>query len=165
MALLIRLADHRRVIGKPRGKVMSLTSFDVEVIEASGVKPIPYADGAILFNRGDEGDCAFIVKRGKVRIYNGVPIEVMQAGEIFGEMALIDDEPRSASAVAVGITEIIPIDKSLFEVLVRDDSDFSMTVMRLMTRRLRATLAMLEQAVGHPVPATTQAGASLRIQA
>jgi CRP/FNR family transcriptional regulator, cyclic AMP receptor protein len=129
-------------------KIMSATTFDVEVIEAGGVVGIAYADGAVLFNKGDEGECAYIVKRGRVRIGTGIPIEVMLPGEVFGEMALIDDEPRSAAAVAVGVTEVLPIDRPLFGVLMRDDSDFAMTVMRLMVRRLRATLVMLEEAVG-----------------
>ena len=99
-------------------------------------------DGGVIFIKGDRGTVAYMVRSGKVEIREGGRVvEAMTRGEIFGEMALIDSEPRSASAVAVGPTELAVIDKAAFHKLVRDDPDFALAVMRLMSRRLRATLA------------------------
>ncbi|MBN8996779.1 MAG: cyclic nucleotide-binding domain-containing protein [Rhizobiales bacterium] len=99
---------------------------------------VDYPDGRVVFIRGDEGDKAYIVESGRIDIREGGRvIEAMQPGEIFGELALIDGETRSASAVAVGPTRLIVIEKDQFFALLHDHPDFALGVMRLMTRRLR----------------------------
>jgi len=103
---------------------------------------VNFPDGGVVFIKGDHGDAAYMVRSGKVEIREGGRVvEAMARGEIFGEMALIDSEPRSASAVAVGPTELAVIDNDTFHKLVRGNPDFALAVMRLMSRRLRATLA------------------------
>jgi CRP/FNR family transcriptional regulator, cyclic AMP receptor protein len=124
---------------------MTGTTFDVEVIAAGEDRVLAFPARAVIFRQNDMADSAYIIKRGQVEIRDrGNAVETIAPGEIFGEMALIDDEPRSASAVATSDVELIPIDRSMFEVLLRDDEDFALTVMRLMARRLRATTKMLE---------------------
>jgi CRP/FNR family cyclic AMP-dependent transcriptional regulator len=124
------------------------TTFDIEVIAAGGAV-LSYSDGRIIFHSGDPGDCAYIVKAGRIEIREkGRAVETIQTGEIFGEMALIDEEPRTASAIAAGDVELIPIDRPMFDVLIRDDSDFALTIMRLVVRRLRAAMNMLERHAG-----------------
>jgi CRP/FNR family cyclic AMP-dependent transcriptional regulator len=125
---------------------MSGTTFDVEVIAAAGGAVLAFPDGTTIFRRDDPGDCAYIVKAGHIEICEkGRAIETIETGEIFGEMALIDDDPRTASASAAGEVELIPIDRRMFEVLIRDDSDFALTIMRLVVRRLRAAMNVLER--------------------
>ncbi len=128
------------------------TTFDIDVIAAGarGTRRLP--DGGLVYARGERGDCAYIITRGRVRVGNGVPIEILDAGEIFGETALLDDGPRSAAAVAVGPTEVVEIGRSVFDALIRDDPDFALTIMRLMVRRLRATISALDRAAGHGRP-------------
>ena len=98
------------------------------------------SDGGIIFIKGDRGDVADPARSGRVEIREaGRLIETMHdGGELFGEMALIDQEPRSASAVAVGAVDLIVVDKATFDRLVHDLPEFALTVMRLMARRLRA---------------------------
>jgi CRP-like cAMP-binding protein len=130
---------------------ISGTTFDVEVIAAGEGKLVAFDDGAVVLRKDDVGDCAYIIKRGGIEICEGNrTIEILEPGEIFGEVALIDDEARTASAVAVGPVELIPIDKRTFDVLIRDDPDFAAIVMRLIARRLRAAMNMLEQLVDDP---------------
>jgi CRP/FNR family cyclic AMP-dependent transcriptional regulator len=122
------------------------TTFDIEVIAAGGAAVFTYPDGTVIFHRGDSGDCAFIVKAGWIEIREkGRAVETIQTGEIFGEMALIDKEPRTASAIAVGDVELIRIDRPIFDALIRDDTDFALTIMQLIVRRLRAAMNMLER--------------------
>jgi len=72
-----------------------------------------YADGETIFSTGDPSLGMYIIKVGTVRIVREIPgaepklIAELTAGEFFGEMGLIDDSPRSASAVAYGDTETI----------------------------------------------------------
>jgi len=103
---------------------------------------VSFPEGGVVFIKGDRGNAAYMVRSGRVEIREGGRVvEAMTRGELFGEMALIDSEPRSASAVAVGSTELAVISPDTFYKLVRDDPDFAIAVMRLMSRRLRATLA------------------------
>jgi CRP/FNR family transcriptional regulator, cyclic AMP receptor protein len=103
---------------------------------------VHFPHGGVVFIKGDHSNAAYMVRSGRIEIREaGRIVEAMTQGEIFGEMALIDSEPRSASAVAVGPTELAVIDNATFHKLVRADPDFALAVMRLMSRRLRATLA------------------------
>jgi CRP/FNR family cyclic AMP-dependent transcriptional regulator len=80
----------------------------------------------------------FLVRFGRVAIQVGdQTVEEVEAGGIFGEMALIDHAPRSASAVAVEDSELIPIDERLFVILVQDAPYFALDVMRVLAERLR----------------------------
>lgn len=120
---------------------MSDTKFDTGMLGGVEAKRVAFADGGVIFIKGDPGDSAYVLVSGRVEIRSGGHvIETMEPGEMFGEMALIDFEPRSASAVAVGRCELIMIDQSVFERLLREEG-FALKVMRLMSRRLRTTLA------------------------
>ena len=124
------------------------TTFDIDVIAAGNAETLTFADGMAIFRPHERGDCAYIVKSGKVEMREkGRAVEVVTTGEIFGELALLDDEPRTATAVASGEVELIPIDRALFEVMMRDDSDFALTIVRLLARSLRATMRTLESCV------------------
>jgi CRP-like cAMP-binding protein len=120
------------------------TTFDVDVIEAGEGRVIALVDGGRVFSRGDRGDCAYIVKRGRVELRaDGRAIDVVCPGEIFGHTALIDGAPHDATAVAIGGAEVIAIDGSVFNALLFDDGDFALAVMRLTARHLRAAMGML----------------------
>lgn len=137
---------------------MHKTRIDLTRIADGEVVDFP--DGRVVFIRGDEGDRAYVVESGRVDIREGGRvIETMEEGEMFGEMALIDGEPRSASAVAVGPTRLIAIDRAMFHKLVRDNPDFALDVMRLMSRRLRAKLAVEPRPEITPMPVAPRASA------
>ena len=97
-----------------------------------------YAAGDVIFSAGDPGDCMYAVKRGQVEIRVGDRVvETMEKGEIFGEMALLDDAPRSATAVAAEECDIVPVDKERFTSLVQQTPLFALQVMQAMAERLR----------------------------
>ena len=128
--------------------------FSITRFADATVRSLP--DGGLVFLRGDEGDCAYVVTSGRVEIReSGQTLDVMDPGELFGEMALVDSEPRSASAVAVGPTELAVIDRATFHRLARDDPDFALNVMRLMSRRLRNVLSATRPDEVMPVPPLT----------
>lgn len=69
-------------------------------------KQIQILNGSVLFREGDQGDCAYVIEEGKILVYleregEEVPISLLKKGEIFGEMSLIDNLPRSASVKAI----------------------------------------------------------------
>ena len=128
---------------------MNDTTFDVDVIAAAEMRVLVFGDGASIYRRHERGDCAYIIRSGQVEIgERGRAVEIMRPGEIFGEMALIDKEARTASAIALGEVELIPIDRPMFQVLVRDDPDFAQTIINLLARRLRAAMNLLERQPG-----------------
>ena len=96
--------------------------------------------GSIIFREGEAADRLFVIKSGEVRIQIGNrTITELSAGDIFGEMALIDNEPRSATAVAMTDVELVPVSEKQFLFLVSQTPYFALKVMRVLARRLRAT--------------------------
>jgi CRP-like cAMP-binding protein len=96
------------------------------------------APGATLFKKGDAGHHMYVVKSGELQIVDGNHVfETIAAGGIFGEMALISKEGRSATAKAVRETVVIPIDEKRFLFLVQQTPKFALRVMNVMSVRLR----------------------------
>jgi CRP/FNR family transcriptional regulator, cyclic AMP receptor protein len=96
------------------------------------------AKGKTIFQEGDHGDEFFVVVRGRVEIRSGDRhFETLDADGIFGEMALIDDNPRSATAVALTDVTLAPIKENQFLFLVQNTPFFALSVMRVLARRLR----------------------------
>ena len=135
------------------------TTFDIEVIAAADLGVVALLDGKTVFCKGDPAECAYIVKSGSIEIRGAdCAIETIGPGELFGTAALIEDRTRSCSAVAIGESEVIPIPHSLFHSLLRDDPDFALTIIRLVVRRLRATLPKLDaQDCASPSPSPIRA--------
>src|SRR5688572_27959249 len=96
--------------------------------------PLALANRGEVFIRADAEGCAYIVASGRVAIREGGRvIDTIEPGELFGEMALIDPEPRSASAVAIGPTELIRLEPPVIERLLATEPGFALGVVRLMT--------------------------------
>jgi len=94
--------------------------------------------GDIIFNAGEPGGEMYVVTSGTVAMRaRGELLETVDTGGIFGEMALVDQEPRSATAVAVTACELVPIDEKRFQELLRREPGFGLQVMRVMAERLR----------------------------
>src|ERR1700760_1155104 len=103
-----------------------------------GVPKRNFAKGKTIFKEGDLGDEFFVVVRGKVEIRSGDRhFETLGPDGIFGEMALIDDSPRSATAVALTDVTLAPIKENKFLFLVQNAPLFPLSVLRVLARRLR----------------------------
>ena len=95
--------------------------------------------GAVIFEEGASGTDMFGVVEGEVevRLPNGT-VRKLGPDDTFGEMAIIDSSPRSATAVAVTDTTLAVIDRSKFLFLVQETPMFALQVMSSMAKRLRA---------------------------
>lgn len=99
---------------------------------------IELAVGQIIFEEGQPGDCMYAVIEGEVAVTKaGKPIRVVGPGSIFGEMALIEHGPRSATATARTACKLVPINERRFNFLVQQTPFFALQVMRIMSERLR----------------------------
>jgi CRP/FNR family transcriptional regulator, cyclic AMP receptor protein len=112
--------------------------FTFKFLEDFGVPLKRMKAGETLFANGDAGDKMFLVLEGKVDVLvaDKVVTSVGLHG-IVGEMALLDLEPRSATAVVSEAGEIAVIDRSTFLDLVREQPSFALYVMRTMAQRIR----------------------------
>lgn len=96
--------------------------------------------GGTIFREGDEANELFVIKSGQVRVQIGNrTISELGAESIFGEMALIDSEPRSATVTAITDVELVPVSEKQFLFLVSQTPYFALKVMRVLAQRLRAT--------------------------
>jgi len=96
--------------------------------------------GEIVFKEGEPGDALYVIVRGAVEIRRGADdvITVLKAPDVLGEMAVLDESPRSATATAVEGTELLGIGSEEFHEALRDRFEVADGVIRLLTQRLRA---------------------------
>ena len=97
-----------------------------------------FAKGDTIFREGEQADEFFVVVRGQVEIKSGNRrFETVGQNGIFGEMALIDDSPRSATVVALTDVIVVPIKEQRFLFMVKHTPFFALRVMRVLANRLR----------------------------
>ena len=102
---------------------------------------VSFEAGKIIFRKDDPGLVMYAVTEGEVEILAaGKVILSVGPGGIFGEMALIEEAPRSATAVAKTACKLVAIDKKRFTFLVQQTPFFALSVMRIMSERLRKQL-------------------------
>lgn len=103
-----------------------------------GKETVSFAAGQAIFHAGDSGEVMYIVIEGQVEILDGpVLLEVAGPGSIFGELALIDDAPRSASVVAKTDCRLVAVDRRRFQYMVQETPFFALEVMKVIADRLR----------------------------
>ncbi|HEX9169905.1 MAG TPA: cyclic nucleotide-binding domain-containing protein [Roseiarcus sp.] len=117
---------------------MSDNEVDFSLLLRPEVPTRNFASGDTIFKEGDHADEFFVVVRGKVEIRNGNRrLEILGPKGIFGEMALIDDSPRSATVTALTDVTVAPIKETQFLFLVKHMPMFALKVMRVLAKRLR----------------------------
>jgi signal transduction histidine kinase len=125
-----------------------LSETDLQRI-CDGVDELQLSDGEQLFAEGSLGDHAYVIKEGQLEILKAsggreVQIAVRNPGEVIGEMGLLEEAPRMASARARGHTVVLSIHREQFDELTSNPASMR-TMLLTVTRRLRETEAMLRQ--------------------
>jgi len=96
------------------------------------------AAGKSVFQAGEPGETMYVIAEGEVEILDGSAIlETAGPGSIVGELALIDDEPRSATVVAKTDCRLVPVDRRRFQYMVQETPFFGLAVMKVLADRLR----------------------------
>lgn len=112
----------------------------LEAIMSLDEAPVKVEPGQVIFSAGDRGRELFIVRTGSVNLQIGdTLLETVEQGGIFGELALVDPAPRSATAVAGPDCTLVLVDAVSFNDLVRKVPGLALEVMKVMARRLRRT--------------------------
>jgi CRP/FNR family cyclic AMP-dependent transcriptional regulator len=118
---------------------MADAPIDFRVLAGAGAPARDYKAGDVIFKEGDAASELFIIQSGEVEIRLGNrALEKLPQYSIFGEMALIDAAPRSATAVAASDVKLVPVTEKQFLFLISNTPHFALNVMRIMARRLRS---------------------------
>ena len=101
-----------------------------------------YADQEVVCRQGETGNCMYVVQAGKVEILREeagkeVILGELGIGEVFGEMAIFDRQPRSATVRAKGGARILTLDKRQFLRRVHEDPSLAFRILQGMSRRIR----------------------------
>ena len=107
----------------------------------SEIAPVMFFQaGDFIFKQGDPGELMYFIRNGTVDImYDEKLIETLGPEEFFGEMALIDDLPRSATAIARTACELETITSGRFQFRIQERPYFAIKVMKVMAQRIRDT--------------------------
>lgn len=112
--------------------------MDLRNLFKNTYSPDVYDSGSTIFQMGDAANEMYVILEGEVEIRSDdVVFDTLQAGEIFGEMAIIDKQDRSASAVAKTTCKLGTIDEKKFLFMVQETPFFALQVMRIISDRLR----------------------------
>jgi len=110
----------------------------------------------VVFFENEEGDSFFCIVAGRIKVTilgddgREVILSVLGRGDFFGEMALLDNEPRSATAIAVEDTELLSLHRNDFQSVLSDNRSIMSALIKILTARLRranhqiSTLALLD---------------------
>jgi len=118
-----------------------------------------YEEGTIVFMRGDPGDSLCGVVTGRVRISASraggkeVFLNIMEPGDAFGEIALLDGSPRTATATAMSRAELTILQRDAFMGLLRSEPQLAEHLIQLLCKRVRWTAELMEDSALLSVPA------------
>jgi CRP-like cAMP-binding protein len=122
-----------------------------------------FPEGQVLFHEGDQGEDMYIIQSGRVAIKKKVEsgtttLAVLEKGDFFGEMAILERQPRSASAEMLEEGDLIVISGDVFGDMIKSNPEIAVRMLRKQSIRLRETNRQLEQLLkGQPLPETREA--------
>ena len=109
---------------------------------AEGALGKEYDDGEIICRQGERGECMYVVQSGRAQVLREetsgeTPIGELAAGDIFGEMAIFDKQPRSATVRAQGTARVLTLDRRAFLRRVHEDPSLAFEILKKMSQRIR----------------------------
>ncbi len=113
-----------------------------------------FDNGQVLFHEGDDGDDMYIIQSGRVAIKKKVKdsdttLAVLEKGDFFGEMAILERMPRSATAEVVEQGDLIVISGEMFGDMIKANPEIAVRMLRKQSIRLRETNRQLESVMAH----------------
>jgi CRP/FNR family cyclic AMP-dependent transcriptional regulator len=120
---------------------------------AERIELLSYHPGDAVFEFGDQGHAMYIVRTGEIEIFvkndqgEKIVLEVSRPGDIFGEISLLDDGPRTASVVAITDVELLRLDRQHFEDYVRLYPPAALNLLSVVARRLRKSDELIRRTV------------------
>ena len=110
-----------------------------------------FSDGETIVQQGDRGSEMYIIVSGEVRVVSALGNEAVKelarrkSGEVVGEMAIISQEPRTATLIASGDVRCLCIDQKQFESIIRERPETSLAIMRVLIARVQQMAKTLQE--------------------
>ncbi len=126
---------------------------------ASLMRPRPYAKDEVIYLRGDPGTAFYVIASGKVKIALTSPdgkeliLRRLGPGGFHGELALLDDEPRSADAVATESSVLLVLQRDAFRQFLAEHPDIATKLLGTVSQYLRRNAELIQDATFLDVPA------------
>jgi CRP/FNR family cyclic AMP-dependent transcriptional regulator len=140
------LTTVERVIALKQASIFAATPDETLAEVAVLLEEVPLNAGQTIIEEGELGDCMYIIVAGEVRVHVGErTLTHLQAGDLFGEMAVLDAEPRSASVSAVEDTQLLRLDQEPLYEVMEDRGEVARGIIRVLSRRLRARVKDLDE--------------------
>jgi uncharacterized membrane protein len=124
---------------------------------AADLDVVRFPAGKVLFNYGDPGDSLYVIRSGEVEVFfkddtgERIVLETAKAGEVFGELSLLDGGPRTASVVATQDLEALRVDRANLDHFLQRHPSATQDLLAAMGRRLRATSEKLRHTASRNV--------------
>jgi CRP-like cAMP-binding protein len=111
-------------------------------MERTGTLGKMYQDGEAIVRQGEVGDCMYVIQEGQVEVVveegdKEVRLMVLDTGELFGEMAIVERQVRMATVRALGQARVLTIDQKNFLRRIHEDPSLAWNVVQTMSRRIR----------------------------
>ncbi|MBX2825750.1 MAG: Crp/Fnr family transcriptional regulator [Gammaproteobacteria bacterium] len=121
------------------------TDLDDEALALvlSKARSLTFRKNAVLMSEGETGECLYVIQSGSVKVFvsdeegNELILFIEGPGSYLGEISLLDDQPRTASAVTLEKTQVLVIAKSAFMECIELNPEIAFRIIRAMTQRLR----------------------------
>ncbi len=156
MAKLDREARRSALLTAPLFQAMTSSELD-QILELASERRV--RRGQTIFQKGDDGTSMMAVLSGRVRIGSvsadgkEVTLNVINPGEVFGEIALLDGKPRSADASATEETNLLVLERRHFQPFLTANQDLTLRLLAVLCDRLRRTSVALEEIALFDLPA------------
>jgi CRP/FNR family transcriptional regulator, cyclic AMP receptor protein len=143
--------------GIPMARLFKGVPNEVQNALLASAFSLPLQKGERLFEHGDQGGTMYLVQSGRIEISlitdEGKKIVLNQIGpsHSFGEIAMVDKSPRTASAVAIEHSSVIPITSQIFSETVQRCPQIAMNLLELMCERIRWVSDSVEEYAAHPL--------------
>lgn len=100
-----------------------------------------FQKGEIIFSEFEPGDAFYLIQSGRVQLVKVIgdiekTLDILQPSEMFGEMAILEDSPRSATAIALDAVKVLEFNRANFEVLMMGNPQIALKLLKLFTKRI-----------------------------
>jgi len=126
--------------------IFNQTPDNVLADVADLLEEVDVSENETIFNQGDPGDSLYVIVDGKVRVHDGERLlNYLGERDVFGEMALLDPEPRVATVTAVEATRLFRLAQAPFYELMAERPEIAAGIIRVLTRHLRNRIGDIGQ--------------------
>ncbi|MEQ9349876.1 MAG: Crp/Fnr family transcriptional regulator [Alphaproteobacteria bacterium] len=143
-----RLAQ--RLLNAPLFSTLSESEIAPLVAEA---RIRPFDNGAVVFERGDTGEAFYYILSGRIGIRTTSPdgkeimLNILESDEMFGEIAVIDEQPRTAGAIAVTQSSLLEITRPSFLAFLNNNPGFCISLLRVLCGHVRRSSEVIEDTI------------------